>query len=94
MITQAKSNEIPAGRQLLLKQDLLGKIVVADALHTQDETARQILYQQGGDYLLTVKGNQPTVQETLKSLFNQQALSPSTHDAHAGVQTGASPRTL
>lgn len=93
VVTQAKSNEIPAGRQLLRQQDLLGKIVVADALHTQAETARQILYEQGGDYLLTVKANQPTIQKTLESLFTKQAFSPSAHGAvrrdEAGAQPGA-----
>jgi predicted transposase YbfD/YdcC len=92
IVTESKSNEIPAGRQLLLKQDLLGKIVLADALHTQDETARQILYEQGGDYLLTVKGNQPTVQKTLESLFTKQAFSPSPHGAHPSDEAGAQPQ--
>lgn len=69
VLTQAKSNEIPDRRQLLRQQDLLGKIVLADALHTQTETAQQILYEQGGDYLLTVKANRPTLQKTLESLF-------------------------
>ena len=89
VVTDSKSNEIPAGRQLLLQQDLLGKIVLVDALHTQRETARQILYEQGGDYLLTVKGNQPTLQKTLASLFVKQAFSPSAHDADPGLQAGA-----
>jgi predicted transposase YbfD/YdcC len=92
VVTDAKSNEIPAGRQLLLQQDLLGKIVVADALHTQDETARQILYEQGGDYLLTVKANQLTVKKTLESLFTKQAFSPSTHGADSNDEAGAQPR--
>ena len=70
---------------------LLGKIVVADALHTQTQTAQQILYEQGGDYLLTVKGNQPTLQKTLESLFVKQAFSPSTHAVDPGVQAGAQP---
>ncbi len=87
VVTAAKSNEIPAARQLLLRQDLVGKLVLADALHTQDDTARQILYQQGGHYLFPVKGNQLTVQKTLESLFNQQAFSPSPHGADAGAQT-------
>jgi Domain of unknown function (DUF4338)/Transposase DDE domain len=91
VVTDSKSNEIPAGRQLLLQQDLLGKITVADALHTQDETARQILYQQGGDYLLTVKRNQPTVHDTLKSLFAKQAFSPSPHGANPRDEAGAQP---
>lgn len=91
VVTDSKSNEIPAGRQLLLQQDLLGKIVVADALHTQDETARQILHAQGGDYLLTVKGNQPNLQKTLQTLFVQQVFSPSAHGADPGVPARAQP---
>jgi len=91
VVTQAKSNEIPAGRQLLRQQDLLGKIVLGDALHTQTETAQQILYEQGGDYLLTVKGNQPTLQKTLETLFVKQAFSPSAHGADAGIPAGAQP---
>ena len=91
VITQSKSNEIPAGRQLLHELDLLGKITVADALHTQVETAQQILHQQGGDYLLTVKGNQLTVQKTLESLFTKQAFSPSTHATDPSAEPGAQP---
>ena len=91
VVTDSKSNEIPAGRQLLRHQDLLGKIVVADALHTQTETAQQILYEQGGDYLLTVKGNQPTLQKALESLFVKQAFSPSTHAVDPRLQAGAQP---
>ena len=93
VVTASKSNEIPAGRQLLLQQDLLGKIVLADALHTQDATARQVLYEQGGDYLLTVKANQPTVQETLENLFRKQAFSPSAHGADPGDEAAAQPGT-
>jgi hypothetical protein len=88
VITDSKSNEIPAGRQLLRKVDVLGKTVLADALHTQDDTARQILYEQGGDYLLTVKGNQPTLQKTLQSLFEKQAFSPSAHGADPRAEAG------
>ena len=91
VVTEAKSNEIPAGRRLLLQQDLAGKIVLADALQTQVETAQQILHQQGGDFLLTVKGNQLTVQKTLESLFAKQAFSPSTHGTDSGAEAGAQP---
>ena len=91
VVTETKSNEIPAGRQLLRPLDLVGKIVVADALHTQDATAQQILYEQGGDYLFTVKGNQPTLQKTLASLFVKQAFSPSAHGANPGAEAGAQP---
>ena len=91
VLTEAKSNEIPAARQLLRGQDVLGKIVVADAKHTQEETAQQILFEQGGDYLLTVKANQPTLQKNLENLFVKQDFSPSAHGADARAQAGAQP---
>ena len=52
---QEKSHEIPAARALLAKVDLCGKLVLADALHTQVETVQPVLFEGGGDYLLTVK---------------------------------------
>ena len=94
VITQSKSNEIPAARQLLGGQDLLDKILVADAMHTQDETAKQILFEGGGDYLLTVKGNQSTLETDLKKLFEKQSFSPSTHAQDSGAQAGAQPRPV
>lgn len=44
------SNEIPAAREQLAKLDIVDKIVLADAAHTQVETSGQILYEQGGEY--------------------------------------------
>jgi len=93
VVTSSKSNEIPAARRLLQGQDLLGKIMLTDALHTQDETARQILFEAGGDYLMTVKANQPTLQETLANLFTKQAFPPSADEANAGAQTRAQPQS-
>jgi hypothetical protein len=89
VVTDSKSNEIPAARQLLGGQDLLGKILVADAMHTQDETTQQILFEGGGDYLLTVKGNQSTIETNVANLFVKQSFSPSAHPQDSGAQTGA-----
>jgi hypothetical protein len=75
--TESKSNEIPAGRELLEKIDVAGKTVVADALHTQQETARQIIFEGGGDYVLTVKGNQKCLQETMSELLAEPPFPPS-----------------
>jgi hypothetical protein len=91
VVTPSKSNEIPATRQLLGEQDLLGKIVVADAMHTQDETAKQILFEGGGDYLLTVKANQSTLEGTLEKLFEKQSFSPSADPQDSGIETGTQP---
>jgi hypothetical protein len=53
-----KSNEIPAGQTLLERLELDGAIALMDALHTQVKTARQIVQEGGGNYVLFVKGNQ------------------------------------
>lgn len=87
VITQDKSNEIPAARQLLDRLDVAGKITLTDAAHTQVETGQKILFEKGGDYLMTVKGNQPTVQKTLQDLFDKQVFSPSGQEAQASAQT-------
>jgi hypothetical protein len=88
VVTPSKTNEIPAARLLLRKQDLVGKIVLTDALHTNHESAQQILYEGGGDYLMTVKGNQPTLDQTLAKLFTQQSFSPSAHAQDPGAEAG------
>jgi hypothetical protein len=89
VITPTKSNEIPAARQVLNGLDLGGKIVLSDALHTQVETAQLILFEKGGDYLMTVKANQPTLQATLQNLFEKQLFPPSSPPLHPGPQAGA-----
>src|SRR5674476_421877 len=63
----AKSNEIPAVRDLLACFDLTGAVVTVDAMHTQTDTATAIT-QAGGDYLFTVKKNQPGLHQTCKDL--------------------------
>ncbi len=75
--TESKSNEIPAARDLINKIDVEGKIVVADALHTQYETARQVVFEGGGDYVFTVKDNQKNLNGNLGRLFEEQPFSPS-----------------
>lgn len=90
--TEENSNEIPAARTLLQKVDVAGKTVLADALHTQVETAQQILYEHGGDYVFTVKDNQKTLRQTLQELLQPQPFSPSGHAADPHRATGAQPR--
>lgn len=64
-----EEGEIPAAEQVLGEVDLHGKIVVADALHTQRELSRQIV-EGGGDYVWTVKENQPLTYQAIELLFN------------------------
>jgi hypothetical protein len=75
------SNEIPAARQLLAKVPLENKTALADAIHTQVETAQQILFERGGDYALTVKANQKELVKTLATLLTPGEFSPSAHGA-------------
>ena len=56
--------------QLIEEMDLTGCVVSADALHTQPAWCQQIL-EQGGDYLLVAKRNQPTLREDIALLFSQ-----------------------
>lgn len=53
-----KSNEIPAGQTLLGRLQLDGLTVLLDALHTQVQTARAIVQEGGGAYVMVVKANQ------------------------------------
>jgi len=62
-VTARKSNGIPAAGQLLGGLDLTGKIILSDALHPNQERAQPMVFEGGGDYLMTVKGHQPTLEE-------------------------------
>lgn len=59
-IVETKTNEIPVSNQMLEQLEVEGRWVSLDALNTQQEISRSIVLEGGGDYLLTVKGNQPT----------------------------------
>ena len=64
----AKSNEIPAVRDLLKAfADLAGAVITIDALHTQHDTAKAILARHA-DYVMTVKGNMPALHRQLRKL--------------------------
>ena len=52
-----KSNEITALPELLSLLDVKGRIITADAMHTQRATAEAVCAR-GGDYVLALKGNQ------------------------------------
>src|SRR5215210_1417173 len=66
-----KSNEIRAADDLIEMLALEGLVITGDAMFTQRETARKIIAK-GGDYLLSVKANQPTLLEDIKQAFTDQ----------------------
>jgi predicted transposase YbfD/YdcC len=68
-----QSNEIVAAPQLLKGRDLQGTVTTTDALNTQQKLAEQIIGQ-GGDYLMVVKDNQPTLYGDIQTYFATPAL--------------------
>ena len=67
--TDAKSNEITAIPRLLKLLDLDGAVVTIDAAGCQKKIARQIV-EQGGDYILQLKGNQGGLHDETVMLFD------------------------
>lgn len=66
--TDVKSNEIIAIPKLLALLELKGCIVTLDAMGCQREIAKQII-NQGGDYVLGLKGNQGSLHEAVEDYF-------------------------
>ncbi len=65
---QKKSNEITAIPEVLKLVELCGAIVTIDAMGTQTEIAQQFV-EGGGDCILAVKGNQPTLHKGIMDHF-------------------------
>ena len=68
-MVDTKTNEIPVAQKLFPDLDLKGRFVSLDALHTQTQTARDIVLEGGGDYLLTVKDNQQKLHQNIEKLL-------------------------
>jgi predicted transposase YbfD/YdcC len=71
----AKSNEITAMPQLLQLLDLHEKIVTTAAMGCQKASAQTIVAG-GGDYILAVKENQPTLHAEIQAAFATAATPP------------------
>lgn len=63
-----KENEITRAPEALKMVEITGKVVTADALHTQRRLSAQIL-EQGGNYVFPVKENQPALYKSIQQLF-------------------------
>lgn len=75
---EEKTNEIPALKPLLKKLDLPPEVLItADAMHCQQESARFITQELGGDYLFGLKGNQSGILDKAQRLLAQQGFPPS-----------------
>jgi predicted transposase YbfD/YdcC len=84
------SHEIAAIPELLRVLDLKGALVTIDAAGCQTAIAGQIR-DQGGHYLLAVKGNQPTLHEAVQAVFERACendFEGVDHDGHEQVDDG------
>jgi len=77
-----KSNEIPALRQLLEVLSVEGRIIVADALHCQKETAA-VVVKKKADYLLSVKDNQSALKQDIEEYVQDDKLLKSMDSAQS-----------
>lgn len=91
-----KSNEITAIPALLKLLRIKGLIVTIDAIGCQKEIAAQVV-EQGGEYVLAVKDNQPTLHRDIREMFDwaekrgfaglRHAHSEETSKGHGRVET-------
>ena len=69
-VVDKKSNEIKAIPDLLKMLELRGALVTIDAMGCQKEIAKNIV-QDGGEYVLAVKENQPNFHAALEEFFDE-----------------------
>jgi len=75
MIRTSKTEALkPLLKKLALPE---GPLITADAMHCQQESARFITQELGGDYLFGLKGNQSGILEEAQHLLAQQGFPPS-----------------
>jgi predicted transposase YbfD/YdcC len=65
---ESKENEIVAAPRVLKSIDLKGKIVTGDAMFAQRELS-QLVVEQGGEYVWTVKDNQSSLRADIEAAF-------------------------
>lgn len=89
--TEEKSNEITAIPELIDQIDIQGAVVTIDAMGCQKAIAKKIR-EGGGDFVLAVKNNQPTLHQAIQEFFETLLANPGsvshryhqTHDAGHG----------
>jgi predicted transposase YbfD/YdcC len=87
--SEGKSNEINTIPLLLDILDIKGSIVTIDAMGTQTKIAEKIV-ENGGDYILALKGNQKGLREEVESIFRVQkpdSTDEVTEKGHGRIET-------
>lgn len=85
--TEGKGQELSAIEKLLKIVDIKGAVVTIDALGC-NKTVVELILEGGGDYLLQVKENQPTLHTKVKNLLDEHILENFRgveHDYHVEV---------
>jgi len=88
---RGKGHELKTTQKLLASPEvnLLHATVTADSLHCQDQTAHLITREKGGDYVLQVRDNQPTLHQfAQKQLAQAPPLSPKPTADTAAANSG------
>jgi predicted transposase YbfD/YdcC len=83
------TNEIPVAPKVLNALDLQGKVVSGDALLAQ-RALSQMIVEAGGDYLWTVKDNQPQLRQDIEQLFAPELCLPGTSPVITDLRRTAS----
>ena len=84
----ARTNEIGQLDELLAVLVLKGRVDTADAMHAQVDTA-ETLVAAGGDYLIAVKDNQPTLKAEIALVFETTTLENTIRRASETTQHGS-----
>lgn len=90
LAVETKENEIVAIPKLLELLDLREAVVTIDAMGCQTAIARQIV-EAGGDYVLAVKANQPTLHRAIQTEMcdmRRDDFADVSHDHHRSVDGG------
>ena len=80
------TNEIPMAPRVLKVLNLQGKIVTGDAMLAQRGLS-QFIGEAGGDYVWTVKDNQPQLRQDIEQLLAPESCLPGTSPVITQVQT-------
>lgn len=83
--TSEKSNEITAIPPLLQTLAIRGAIVTIDAMGTHASIAK-VIQDQGADYVLAVKDNQPKLAESIREFFATGQVAEVRHDYYETVE--------
>ena len=68
MRVDAKTNELKAALEMLVILPIKGRLITADAIQTHRAICAAVI-EGGGDYILPVKDNQPTLRADIEAAF-------------------------